>query len=99
MRSSPLTAHCSLRTAYHALRTAHRAPLTAHRSLRTMAGARLYEELADEAAAAGLAISLFAVAPAGGACAELAALRPLPLRSGGVLNFYASAAEAPTPSP
>ena len=65
-----------------------------------MTGARLYEELADEAAVAGVAISLFAVAPPGGesgCCAELAALRPLPLRSGGVLNFYESAAEAPIP--
>ena len=63
--------------------------------LRPPRGARLYEDLADEAAAAGVAISLFAVAPPGGGCAELAALRPLPLRSGGILNFYASAAEAP----
>jgi hypothetical protein len=93
-------AHHSPLMAHRSLLTTHRSLLPAHRSLRTMmAGARLYEELTDEAAAAGLAISLFAVAPAGGACAELAALRPLPLRSGGVLNFYPSAAEAPAPSP
>ena len=95
---SLLTAHCSLLTAHCSLLTAHCALLTAHCSLPTMTGARLYEELADEAAAAGVAISLFAVAPAGGGCAELAALRPLPLGSGGVLNFYESAAEAPMPS-
>ena len=97
-REAARTAHYSLLTAHRSPLTAHCALLTAHCSLPTMTGARLYEELADEAAAAGVAISLFAVAPAGGGCAELAALRPLPLRSGGVLNFYDSAAEAPMPS-
>jgi hypothetical protein len=94
---SPLTAHYSLLTAHHSRLTTHYSLLTTHGSLLTMPGARLYVELADEAVAAGVAISLFAVAPPGGRAAELAALRPLPLRSGGVLNFYASAAEAPIP--
>ena len=90
---SPLTTHYSPLTTL----TTHYSLLTTHGSLLTMPGARLYVELADEAVAAGVAISLFAVAPPGGRAAELAALRPLPLRSGGVLNFYASAAEAPIP--
>ena len=55
--------------------------------------ARLYEQLGEDAAALGVAISLFCVAPEGGGAngggSELAALRALPLRSGGLLNFYA----------
>ena len=57
--------------------------------------AQLYEQLGEDAAALGVAISLFCVAPDGGGASELAALRALPLRSGGLLNFYAGGVGSP----